>query len=296
MLERSKWILKIVCLALAAVLLYQLIQVGIRLNPLAHVTVPELPSLPPEAANQPGSTPVIPGMPPVPGVKGSNSSVPSVGTNAVPSALATGTNAASPKALARSETNSAAPPKPAETETNITPPLTVGTKPTNIPPTVASAGPGTNLAPGAAGTNAVASQSPGSKAAAAAPGPIVMGMPGGFNPNQRMMSPPHAASLPPAIQARVDRIVESEILGPFIRPQPAALIGIAGDFAFVRAPTGQTGLVKEGDDLGGLKLLRIGTNRVLVEEQGQKKELTIFSGYGGESLLPKPETSHETNK
>jgi len=121
-------------------------------------------------------------------------------------------------------------------------------------------------------------------------------MPRGFNLNQRMMPPPQAASLPPAIQARVDRIVESEILGPFIRPQPAALMGIAGDFAFVRAPTGQTGLVKEGDDLGGLKLLRIGTNRVLIEEQGQKKELTIFSGYGGESLLPKQDTSHETNK
>ena len=88
----------------------------------------------------------------------------------------------------------------------------------------------------------------------------------------------------------MDRIIESEILAPVIRPMPMALLGIAGEVAFLRAPSGQTGLVKEGDDLGGIKLLRIGINRVLVEEQGQKKELMIFSGYGGDSLLPKQET------
>ena len=71
-----------------------------------------------------------------------------------------------------------------------------------------------------------------------------------------------------------------------MRPLPMALLGIAGNVAFLRAANGQTGLVKEGEDLGGLKLLRIGINRVLVEQEGQKKELMIFSGLGGESLLP----------
>jgi hypothetical protein len=71
-----------------------------------------------------------------------------------------------------------------------------------------------------------------------------------------------------------------------------ALLGIAGNVAFLRAANGQTGVVKEGDNLGGLKLLQIGTNRVLVEEDGQKQELTIFSGYGGESLLPKQKDNH----
>ena len=56
---------------------------------------------------------------------------------------------------------------------------------------------------------------------------------------------------------------------------------------FSALPTAKPGLVKEGDELSGLKLLRIGTNRVLVEQDGQKTELTIFSGYGGESLMPK---------
>ena len=296
MLERSKWILKIACLMLAAVLLYQLVQIGIRLNPLTHVTVPDLPSLPAETASQPGPAAVFTAMPPVLAGKGSNSPVPSVGTNAPTSAVANGTNVAPTNALVQTGTNSPPPPKLAAVETNPPPPSAAASQPTNVPPMPVSAGPGTNQPP-SAGTNSVASQSPSPRTVSATPGPMAMGMPRGFNPNQRMMmSPPGAVSLPPAIQARVDRIVESEILGPFIRPQPAALIGIAGDFAFVRAPTGQTGLVKEGDDLGGLKLLRIGTNRVLIEEQGQKKELMIFSGYGGESLLPKQDTSHETNK
>ena len=66
-----------------------------------------------------------------------------------------------------------------------------------------------------------------------------------------------------------------------------ALLGIAGRDAFIRAPSGQTGLLREGDELGGVKLLQIGTNRVLIEHEGQKKELTVFSGFGSESLLLK---------
>ena len=66
-----------------------------------------------------------------------------------------------------------------------------------------------------------------------------------------------------------------------------ALLGIAGQHAFLRAPSGQTGLLKEGEELGGVKLLRIGTNRVLIEHEGQQKELSVFSGFGSETLLPK---------
>ena len=52
-------------------------------------------------------------------------------------------------------------------------------------------------------------------------------------------------------------------------------------------PNGQTGLIREGEELGGIKLLRIGTNRVLIEHEGQKKELLMFEGFGGQNLLPK---------
>ena len=98
---------------------------------------------------------------------------------------------------------------------------------------------------------------------------------------------PRPAELPPAIQARVDRITQSEILGPVLRPLPMALIGIAGKDVLLRTATGQTGLLREGEELGGVKLLRIGTNRVLIEHERQQKELTVFSGVGGETLLPK---------
>lgn len=97
------------------------------------------------------------------------------------------------------------------------------------------------------------------------------------------------ADVPPLIQARVDRIAQSEILGPVIRPLPMALIGIAGKDVLLRTAAGQTGLLREGEELGGVKLLRIGTNRVLIEHENQQKELTVFSGVGGETLLPKGE-------
>jgi hypothetical protein len=131
------------------------------------------------------------------------------------------------------------------------------------------------------------------KAARMMPGPDMGGM--GFNP---FGGPPgkRGADLPPAMQTRISRIVDSEILGPVMRPLPMGLLGIAGEFAFLRSANGQTGLVKEGDSLGDLKLLRIGINRVLVEQDGQKQELMIFSGYGGDSLLPKQKDTPDENE
>lgn len=95
------------------------------------------------------------------------------------------------------------------------------------------------------------------------------------------------APLSPQIQARLDRIIQSELLGPVPRPLPMALLGIAGTNAFLRSSSGMSGMVAEGGELGGLRLVRIGTNRVLVNEGGTNKELTIFGGAGGESLLPR---------
>jgi hypothetical protein len=65
-----------------------------------------------------------------------------------------------------------------------------------------------------------------------------------------------------------------------------ALLGIAGTNAFIRTPQGMAGMLGEGNELGGIKLLRIGINRVLVDEGGTNRELTIFDGSGGPSLLP----------
>jgi len=106
-------------------------------------------------------------------------------------------------------------------------------------------------------------------------------------PRMNPGAPNQPSDLPPALKARIDRIIQSEIFGMIPKPLPMALLGIAGQDVMLRAPNGQTGLLQEGGELGGIKLLRIGANRILVEEKGVQKELTIFSGLGGESLLPK---------
>src|SRR5437667_8006224 len=222
--ERINLTLKIVCLALAALLLYEFSRLVSRWNPLGHAAVPALPTL-------------------------------SDRTNIEAVAKATNAPGARMPEPTKAETNPVSSPMPGKTETNA----------------LAKAAPSaTNTAP--------------SKVAA---GP--MPMPSAFAPPMMMMGMMgmKAPDLPPAIQARVDRIAQSEILAPFIRPLPMALLGIAGDRAFLRAANGQTGVITQGGEVGGIKLLRIGTNRVLIEQDGQQKELTIFSGYGGESLLPK---------
>ena len=100
---------------------------------------------------------------------------------------------------------------------------------------------------------------------------------------------PDTNSLPSEVQARIERISESQILGQIMKPPKSmpALLGIAGRDVFIRAPDGQTGMVQEGEEFGGVKLLRVGTNRVLIQYEGKTNELTVFEGFGSESLLPK---------
>lgn len=125
---------------------------------------------------------------------------------------------------------------------------------------------------------------------------MAAGPPAPFPPGLVLAGQAKAVPLAPEIQARIDRITESEILGPQMHPMPMALLGIAGGDAFLRAPSGQTGMIKPGESLGEIKLLRIGINRVLIEQDGQQKELTIFSGMGGETLISNDTaTPHENN-
>lgn len=292
MRERSERILKIVCLALGLLLLVQLVKVAKHANPLGGVAIPDLPSLPADTNAD---------------VKAASKNPPRSSTNTVSSAATSKTNipattatsnnpATNTVAIAATDTNGVNQKVAAGTNSSL---ASVGTNAashaTNATATTSNDINGANPKL-QAGTNALASQStdvggtntasrktPSGKHSSAVPGMIAgpMGM--------------KASGLPPEIQARVDRVTDSEILGPVMHPMPMALLGIAGNVAFLRSPSGQTGLVKEGEDLGEIKLLRIGTNRVLIEENGEKKELMIFTGYGGDSLLPKPtESSNET--
>ena len=256
MLERLEPVLKIFCAALVALLLYQVGRLAGHSDPLAHVTIPALPTLAsdtnapasgkatnsataPAAAKSGTNTMLSGAQNPGKGTNAATTGTPRTETNSdlIRQAAWSGTNVASDQAPGKRETNSAAVPE-------------LGKKGTNIRP----------------------------RPAMVAMGMSPFGGPAGMRPPE----------LAPSILARVDRVNDSEILGPIIRPLPMGLLGIAGDVAFLRAPNGQTGLVKEGDELGGLKLLRICTNRVLVEQDGQPQELTIFSGFGGESLMTKP--------
>lgn len=295
--ERAEQIVKLICLILAALVLYELAGIVIRWNPFHGVTVPELPVLA-AATNGPAEPTHTTNLPTTAAVKGTNNLPHQPPTNSMavassnsPSQVMKQTNV-----IVRSE------PMPPETNTtnntttnastNIVAHLQTKFGNTNPASGMLSTNMGTNLLALAA-TNEMtkhSTQKPGMNMSGAMPMPGMAGM--GFNPFQPPGKP--GANLPPAVQSRISRITDSEILGPVIRPLPMALLGIAGEFAFLRADSGQTGLVKEGDTLADIKLLRIGINRVLIEQNGQKKELMIFSGYGGESLLPKDST-HEND-
>lgn len=323
MRERLEQILKIICCVLALILLVQLIRGARQINPLAGAAMPALPSLPADTnevaraampkppkmgTNAPGTNAIHKH---VSGTNAPGANAPELmaqGTNAlnasdsdtnVPVTNASTTNAAGTNELAivkaKEESSNAEPVEAIassgtnHSETNVSISVATGTN-----ADVAKAATDTNISIGSSnkigGTNLVMAKKSRSKN----PGPgfpsmmmAGLGGPGGKKP----------PTLAPDIQARVNRVTESEIFGPVIHPMPMALLGIAGNVAFLRSPSGQTGLVKEGDELGDIKLLRIGVNRVLIEQDGEKKELTIFSGFGGESLLPKTtESSDETTK
>ena len=293
MSERLERLLRVVCLILAGALIVRFGWGLVHVNPLAHLKIPAVPTL--EAHDSTS------------GGKGTNSATQPTAnkaTNAVAAGMQNQTN--SPGTGKKDSTNTA--PASAVQKTNSSSAIAKstgsdtnsmsGTNTVSHTNALVSAGEQSRTnAPTAVdkkATNAVtqagspsksaSTNSPSPKMAANAnpPMPGMPGMPG---------MPAKPRELSPEIQARVDRITDSEILGPVMRPLPMALLGIAGNVAFLRTSTGQTGVIKEGEDLGDLKLLRIGINRVLVEQEGQKKELMIFSGLGGESLLPKESTS-----
>jgi hypothetical protein len=309
MRERSELALKIACAVLAAVLLVQVGRVLFRGNSVKNLKIPALPTH--ATASDSATNNSAPG--------GSAGPANAKGKTNRTDSTTKGTNSAASVAAAKGETNSVGLTNATNAGTNLATAKTgsdkksdkdstsvaVAVSGTNSISTTSagsnavarsdSAKGGTNLiagpASGKSGTNSVS----GTNTSKAAKGPS-------SRPDMAMMGGPmgrpggkKAPDLALPVQARVDKIVDSELLGPVFHPLPMALLGIAGNLAIIRSPGGQTGLVKEGDSLGEIKLLRIGTNRVLVEQAGEKKELMIFSGYGGDSLMPKEkEKTNET--
>ena len=274
MLERREVLLKILCATLTVVLVAEVARVVLRRGPLTAATIPAVPTL-----SATTNTPVaVAGHPSAPGRTGPAPQPASSPTNAPGAAAPPHLPQA---ALVAKGTN-------APLTTNAVAPQAIAAKGTNASPATNAAAPqaaatGTNAlnpqaplpAPSEPATTPAASLPPGLP-----PGVILAGGPPG------MGGPVPAPALPAEVQARITRITDSEVLAPANKPPPMALLGIAGHDVFLRTATGQAGLVKLGDELDGVKILKIGVNRVLVEDHGEKKELTIFEGFGGESLLP----------
>lgn len=311
MLKRPEQILKVLCLLLAAALGFEVARVAARGKPLKSLTIPALPTF--AAATPTDSTNASTGQK----TKGTNSAAATNGS----SSAKPGTNQTTAKTDSK-DTNKL--PETAKAETNGTKVVEAdGTNTakvkaeaagTNVVASAAATSDKTNTANGTnksdivhdkTGTNTLASGSTTNRtnfldmkegAVAGTNSPVAQKTsakgtgPGGRPEGKK------GPDVPPAMKARIDRITQSEILAPVMRPMPMALLGIGGDEALIRSPEGQTGMVKEGKELGSIKLLKIGTNRVLIEEKGEKKELTIFSGFGGESLMPKEEKKAEDAK
>jgi len=294
MRDRSEQILRIACLTLAALVVLQLIYAGFQVNPLAGVKIPAVPVLETNSVASSAAVPVTKmgtsGQTNLPMLTSKETN--SIATNVVmpveTNSLAAQTNHAlssNPATVVKIDMTNSSDVAPAKIQT---PASVNATTETNA---------GTNLLSTNALTQMAANTNP-----AAGTNPVVMGaakisgnnltpamaMAGGMRTGEVPMMPGMPGSAPklsPEIQARVDQIVNSEIFAPIMHPMPMGLLGIAGETAFLRTASGQTGLVKTGDSLGDLKLLKIGINRVLVEQDGKEQELTIFNGYGGDSLL-----------
>ena len=326
MRDRSEQILRIACLTLAALVVLQLVHAGFQASQLAGAKIPAVPTL--ETNTNSTASPASELKTQTTNLAGANKMKTSPATNLAAAQRGSGTNLVSTNALEQitgatnsAQTNSEVAQSSSGTNsvstnsevaqvtgatnsvsTNAVVHIAAGTNSistnstnseavriaggTNLLSTNVIAQTATNKNP-VAGTNSVAAAATNSAGRQLPPSRAGMpGMPG---------QPGSAPKLSPEIQARVDKIVNSEIFAPVMHPLPMGLLGIAGDTAFLRSASGQTGLVKPGDSLGDLKLLQIGINRVLVEQDGQKQELTIFNGFGGGSLLTNQDNTTNEN-
>jgi hypothetical protein len=279
MFNSPEKVIRWACVLLGAVVLFEISRLVSHSLPLRKLEVPGVPSLAMASTNSGSDL-----------KKGTNglatttNSTAKSGTNLVTNSASSNKIVSAGKApgntniIASSDTNTASSP---QTNASATASNSVVSVVTTNKITKANQTTTNSIVAGKTDTNSSASSMKGGRPVGGMPG-----MPGGALAGSGGPRP----ELPPAIKARIERITQSEILGMVIHPMPMALLGIAGDEAFIRSPEGQTGAIKEGAKLGSLKLLQIGTNRVLIEQDGQKKELMIFAGLGGDSLMPKEKT------
>ena len=306
--DRREKVLRLACLVLGALLAFQLTHFVLHGNPTRGLIVPTVPSLPvpleasASTATNGTKTEAKGHKPGTGGLSSTNQSNSTNSTDVAAGQSEKSTNSTKSEPQEQKSntgTNSGSLVAQGSGTNQYTNEYLTVAKTTNSPPEKASTLSGTNSIATAPGTNSIsnstnlASSAPGTNSASSNGVGKATGPPG--RPMNMAGKPPE---LPSEIKERVERITQGEILGQVIRPMPMALLGIAGQHAFLRSPEGQTEMVKEGDQLGTIKLLLIGSNRVLIEHEGEKKELTMFAGLGSETLLPKkePKTNETTSK
>lgn len=289
MFDRYFPVLRLICVALAAMLLYQASRWMTFRDPLSSVRMPEVPTLGEGTPETNHTTKVVA---PAEAMSGNPSN-----TNLVSTAGAgkpvKATNASSGGSVTSGLPVSAQMPRVDTKGTNSSAANEVSNGSTNVAKAdsaLQSNKSGTNASDKSgglkAGTNLPATASsarPDSKAG----GPAGQGrVPGGARNRLPGGMSGQLAELSPELKARVDKIYQSELFGPVIHPMPPALLGVVGREAIISV-NGQQQLLKEGADFNGLKLIKVGVNRVLIEENGKEKELMIFAGFGGETLVSK---------
>ncbi len=92
-------------------------------------------------------------------------------------------------------------------------------------------------------------------------------------------NPPHQpAPISTNAQNEIQTIQASQILGRLPQPQPIMLLGIAGQYAFLQTPYGASGLAAQGEEIGGVKVLQIGTNQITIQHNSETQNLVLFPG------------------
>ncbi|MGH7979047.1 MAG: hypothetical protein ACREE6_06695, partial [Limisphaerales bacterium] len=197
MRERPEQILKFVCLGLGLLLFIQFIRIIWTANPLAHVVVPALPSLSDESPSAGSKTNALPAMNPR-----NNAAKNGKSENAGTNVTASTTNIA-----ARTGPGTNADNRPTARVA-----LSGAARAANGRPVANSGGP----------TNLPNTNTPRHRRHVRFAGGMSPMSPMGPMGPMGLMPGVKKTTVTPVIQATIDRITDSEILGPVVRPLPMA--------------------------------------------------------------------------
>ena len=93
---------------------------------------------------------------------------------------------------------------------------------------------------------------------------------------------------PPPVPERYRRLAEISVFGKPPKKKagkPPSLLGVLGEGAILLFPDKKQHFVDVGKTVQKVRLVRVATNRALIEFEGKEIELKLFGGAGSESLI-----------